>query len=63
MHDPVKNPDFWRERAEKTRAKANRFLLDPRERVRMLRIAEEYDKLAERAAERQRKARPASTKQ
>jgi hypothetical protein len=60
MHDPIKDPDYWRERAEKTRLKANRY---PGERERILRIAEEYDKLAERAAERQHNARSVPLKE
>ena len=50
MHDPIKEPKYWRDRAEATRAKAKRCFV-PRELKRMLRVAEEYDKLADRAAE------------
>ena len=51
MHDPIKKPDYWRERAEATRVKAKQLSYAPREMKRMLRVAEEYDKLADRAAE------------
>jgi hypothetical protein len=50
MHDPIKEPKYWRDRAEATRAKAKK-MWHPRELRRMLRVAEEYDKLADRAAE------------
>ena len=47
------DPKHWRDRAEATRAKAELdYRLD--EKLRLLRIAEEYDRLAERAAELQR---------
>jgi hypothetical protein len=51
MNDPIKEPKYWRDRAEATRAKAMQFRYVPREMQRMLRVAEEYDKLADRAAE------------
>ncbi|QHO71343.1 hypothetical protein ACH79_00540 [Bradyrhizobium sp. CCBAU 051011] len=51
MHDPIKQPKYWRDRAKATRAKANQLRYAPREMQRMLRVAEEYDKLADRAAE------------
>jgi hypothetical protein len=47
------DPKHWRARAEATRAKADRFYR-PEEKLRMLRVAAEYDRLAERAAELQR---------
>ena len=53
MHDPVKDPKYWRARAHATRAKAKRCY-DGREIRRMLRVAEEYDKMADRAQEWQR---------
>jgi hypothetical protein len=47
----VLDPRHWRERAEKTRDKAEQFgMRDSRDRL--LKIAEEYDRIAERAAER-----------
>ena len=51
MHDPIKQPWYWRDRANATRAKAKQLRYDPREMQRMLRIAEEYDKLADRCAD------------
>ena len=53
MHDPVKDPKYWRARAHATRAKAKRCY-EGREIRRMLRVAEEYDKMADRAQEWQR---------
>jgi pyruvate-formate lyase len=45
------DPQHWRERAEKTRDKAEQCSMrDSRDRL--LKIAEEYDRIAERAAER-----------
>jgi hypothetical protein len=46
MRDPVKEPKYWRARAHATRAKAKRCH-DGREIRRMLRVAEEYDKIAD----------------
>ena len=51
MHDPVRDPDFWRNRAEETRTKAEGFRVAERERERLLKIAAEYDQIAERAAQ------------
>lgn len=46
------DPRYWEERAAKTRDKAEQFgMRDSRDRL--LKIAEEYDRLAKRAAERQ----------
>jgi hypothetical protein len=54
MHDPVKQPKYWRDRAKATRAKAKQLrYAAPREICRLLRIAEEYDKLGDRYAELQ----------
>jgi hypothetical protein len=50
MRDPIKDPKYWRARAHATRAKAKRCY-DAREIRRMLRVAEEYDKIANRAEE------------
>jgi len=47
----VLDPRHWRERAERTRDKAEQFSMRL-SRDRLLKIAEEYDRLAERAAER-----------
>jgi hypothetical protein len=52
MNDPIKQPKYWRDRANATRAKAKQLrYAAPREMLRMLRVAEEYDKLAEHFAE------------
>jgi hypothetical protein len=48
----VLDPRHWRERAERTRDKAEQFSMR-HSRERLLKIAEEYDRLAQRAAERQ----------
>ena len=53
MDDPIKDPKYWRDRAEATRAKAKRYC-DVRQIRRMLRVAEEYDKIADLAGEWQR---------
>jgi hypothetical protein len=51
----VFDPQHWRDRAERTREKAEQFsMTDSRDRL--LKIAEEYDRLAMRAAERQQAA-------
>jgi hypothetical protein len=42
------NPKHWHDRAEKTRAKADLILRDDL-RKKLLRVAEEYDRLAHRA--------------
>ena len=47
----------WRDRAEEARSLAEQ-MTDPESRERMLRIAADYDKLAERAAERAKKTAP-----
>jgi hypothetical protein len=57
MHDPIKEPKYWRDRAEATRAKA-KACMAPREIKRLLRVAEEYDKLADRTAEWQGNSQP-----
>jgi hypothetical protein len=57
MRDRTKDPSYWRDRAKATRAKAKLLRYNVRELQRMLRVAEEYDKLAERAAEWQRTRR------
>ncbi|QOZ33372.1 hypothetical protein [Bradyrhizobium sp. CCBAU 53421] len=49
----LNDPRHWRERAEETRTKAER-MWDEESRQRMLRIAVEYDRLADQAAERAR---------
>ena len=49
----LNNPQYWRDRAEKTRAIAGQCWSDG-EKQRMLRIAHEYERLADLAAERLR---------
>ncbi|WP_298253593.1 hypothetical protein [Bradyrhizobium sp.] len=49
MNDPMKSPRFWRDRAEETRSKAESYRIAEREKKRLLRIATEYEQLAERA--------------
>jgi hypothetical protein len=52
MNDPIKQPKYWRDRAEATRAKAMQLrYAAPREMLRMMRVAEEYDKLADHCAD------------
>ncbi len=55
MKNPIFDPEHWRERAEKTRAKAESFAYR-QSKERLLKIAEEYDRLAlhaEQLAERE----------
>ena len=49
----LNNPAYWRDRAEKTRAIAEQCWKDG-EKERMLRVADEYERLADLAAERLR---------
>ena len=51
IDDFLKNPKYWRDRAEQTRAKAESLWRDETQRQRLLRVAAEYDQLAERAAQ------------
>jgi hypothetical protein len=50
----LNNPRHWRERAEETRTKAEQLWYNEESKQRMLRIADEYDRLADHAAERVR---------
>jgi hypothetical protein len=52
-HTYLNDPKHWRDRAEETRAKAEQCWQDE-SKHRMLRIAFEYDRLADYAAERVR---------
>jgi hypothetical protein len=45
MHDPIKDPNYWLDRAKQTRAKAERSF--DRNRAMLLRVAAEYDYIAE----------------
>ncbi len=49
MADTLHDPTHWRERAEKTRAKADGFRVSESDRQRLLKIAAEYDQIADRA--------------
>jgi hypothetical protein len=51
----VLDPRYWEDRAAKTREKAEQFSMQD-SRNRLLKIAEEYERLAERATERQQAA-------
>ena len=46
-------PEYWRARAEEARARAD-AMTDQRNRETMLKIADDYDLLARRAAQRER---------
>jgi hypothetical protein len=47
----INDPEHWRSRAKETRAIADQ-MTDADSRSAMLRIADDYDRLAERAAQR-----------
>jgi hypothetical protein len=47
----ISNDGFWRQRAAEMRAIADGLAILPNARASILRFAEEYDRLAERAAE------------
>jgi hypothetical protein len=49
MADIVRNPKFWRDRAEHTRARAEGFRVSETDRQSLLKIAEEYEQIAIRA--------------
>jgi hypothetical protein len=51
MDNFLKNPKHWRDRAEETRAKAESMWRDDAQKQKLLRVAAEYDQLAERAAQ------------
>jgi hypothetical protein len=48
MNNLMSNPTYWRKRAEETRAKADSFV-HRASRESLLKIAEEYDRLARHA--------------
>jgi hypothetical protein len=47
----INDPEHWRKRAKETRAIADK-MNDPRAREKMLKIADDYDRLAKQAEER-----------
>jgi hypothetical protein len=49
IKNPMENPNHWRQRADQTRAKADQIWRDTRFKRHLLRVAEEYDRLAQRA--------------
>jgi hypothetical protein len=51
MDDFLTNPKHWQQRAQQTRAKAEGLLRDDAQKQKLLRVAAEYDQLAERAAQ------------
>jgi hypothetical protein len=48
---PINDPKHWRERAEEARTVADE-LTDPDSKRRMMRVADDYEKLAKRAERR-----------
>ena len=53
MSGSIRDPQFWLQLAAKTRAKAEAYSLPKPDRVRILQLAEAYERLAERAMRRQ----------
>ena len=56
----LNNPDHWRLRAQEARLTAS-YLDDPEAKAAMLKIADEYDRLASRSADRMIKHDPLAT--
>jgi hypothetical protein len=48
MSRSIRDPRFWRDLAIETRRKAEAFSIERQEKERLLKIAEEYDSLADR---------------
>jgi hypothetical protein len=48
-HDFLLHPEHWYKRAEETRVKAESLNRDDRHKQQLLRVAAEYERLAERA--------------
>jgi len=57
---PINDPEHWRKRAEQMRALAQ-GIKDAQSKITIRRIANEYDKLAERAERLARGSSPASS--
>src|SRR5262249_12456262 len=55
---PINDPKHWRERAQEARVHPEQ-ITDPESKKAMLRIAEDYEKLAKRAEERLRNSEEA----
>jgi len=49
MNEIMRNARFWCDRAEETRVRAESYRISKIEKARLLKIAAEYDQLAERA--------------
>lgn len=47
--NPVLDSRYWRHRAAETRAKADKLGLDVKSKLKLLKVAEEYERLAEHA--------------
>jgi len=50
---PIRDPEYWRERAKEARVHAEQ-IADRASKKKMLKLAENYEKLAKRAEQRQR---------
>jgi hypothetical protein len=49
MNNPIYDPNHWRQRAEHAQAKADQISRDANLKRKLLHMAEEYDRLAQRA--------------
>jgi hypothetical protein len=47
--NPIYDPNHWRQRAEQAQAKADQISGDATLKRKLLRVAEEYDRLSQRA--------------
>jgi hypothetical protein len=57
----ISDPQYWRKRAEEARRLADE-LTDPEAKCKMLKIAEDYEKLSKRAVQRLRHHSSATTR-
>jgi len=63
MRNPVYDPNHWWQRAEQAQAKADQISGDVNLKRKLLRAAEEYDRLAQRAEQwRSKSVRPSAFK-